>query len=545
MNCQIVFLRLVLLLLLLPAIGCAMGAATDDDVYAINEEALTSLDAPGPGHPLVFGRDMSEGLNGVPIHRASRDRDNVARTLYVVRVDDLARGERLRLRGQLMLSFCGRKDIAGESSDASTTPCTSRAMRHHPYRYSPHIHAAFVLSDRRDGGDGHRISDWFNMSCTSRKHHCALSIPEVRVDDLAPHARGFVKLVVTASGPNDEVRDGHVMEVERGRGGLYVTRELPELTHGEQFVEDTPRIGRWVGVDQTEDEGDHTLVRRVIFRVKLRNLEAGDVVSADARMRAEIRMHDGGCDPLINTEVILTRGRTRTAHGSPDTNIAARNGINCTDHSGSCVYEASGATHIRRDTPSTMYASFVAYAKRSCAQPNGRDTWRAMRRGSRFTVHVRHPTPDTHSVLFVAPDMADTVAFSRYWNPTDTDHFYTTDRDDAGAALLGYRYETAEGRLFPDREVGTVPLYQYYCGDSRKDHFYTIDALESELVASTGCDYEGIAGYAFASARPDAAPLHRYQNATTSDHFYTLDRNDPELAAYGYTYEGVAAHVVP
>jgi hypothetical protein len=527
--------------------GCALGQATDGDVYGVNEEELTSLTAPGPRRPLVFGRDMSEGVNGVPIHGSSRNRGDVSRSLYAVRVDDLARGERLRLRGQVMLSFCGRKDILGLSGNAATTPCTSRAMRRHPYHYAPRIHAAFVISDRREGGGGRRISDWFQMTCTERKHHCALSIPEVQIDDLAPRARGFVKLVVAANAPDGQVRDGHVMEVERGRGGLYVTRELPHLTRGELHTQSAPRNGRWMGIDQTEDEGDDTLVRRVIFRVKLRDLEPGDVVSVDGRMRAEIRMRDGGCDPLINTEVILTRRRSRQPHGGPDTRIAARNGTNCTDHSGSCVYEASGAARVGSDAPSTMYASFVAYAKRSCAQPNGRDTWHAMRRGSHFTVRVRSADPDGRRALraLPTPDVTDAVAWSRYWNPTITDHFYTIDRDDAGAAFFGYRYETSEGSLFPDQETGTVPLFQYFCGDARGDHFYTIDALESELVASTGCDYEGIAGYAFPTAQLGTVALHRYWNLAIGDHFYTVDRNDDALGLYGYVYEGVAAFVQP
>ena len=527
--------------------ACAFEGATEDDVYGTTAEELKSVAAPGPRRPLTFARDTSERIDGVPVYRDSRPRMDGARPIYTVRADDVSAGERFRLRAQVMVSRCGRKDIWGLSDEGDGSPCATRAMRDHPYDFAPRVHAAFTVSDRREGA-GRRISDWFSMVCTDGKHHCTLATPEIVVGDIPPGERRFLKLVVASSGPDARVRDGHVIEVEQGRGGLYVTRELPGHTTTRTRRQDAPRIGRWLGIDQTEDEGDHTLVRRQIFRVKLRHLEPGDVIEVDGRMRAEIRMRDPGCDPLINTQVILTRRRDASQpHGSPDGVIAGRAGANCTAHGGSCVYETTGAIGVGGDVEPTMFVSLVAYAKRSCAAPGGRDTWRAMRRGSHFRVRARSADPDGRRARLSAveeEDPSEAVPFARYWNPHNTDHYYTIDRDDAGAALFGYTYEGNEGALYPDQEGDTLPFFQFWCGD-RGDHFYTLDAIESELIAASGCDYEGIAGYARLTAGPGTVPLHRYRNPTIRDHFYTLDRNDAALALYGYAYEGVAAHVRP
>jgi hypothetical protein len=537
---------LLLSLMLLPLSGCAMETATDEDVYAVASEELTSVGAPRSRRPLSFGRDMTEQANGVPIRPRSQNRNRNARPIYVVRIDDVADGERVRLRGQVMVSRCNRKDIDGRSSDADSTPCTHREMRQHPYGYAPRINAAFVVSSDRNGGGGRRVSDWFTMSCTESRHHCALSLPEVVVTDLHPADRRFVKLVVTATGPDAQVRNGHVVEVEQHRGGLYVTRELPGLTEMRAREETAPRHGRWMGIDQTEDEGDDTLVRRQIFRVKLRGLEAGDVIDVDARMRAQIRTADPSCDPLINTHVFLSRRKkAREPHGRPDITIAARNGTNCANHSESCVYEASGAARVPAGAPSRMWVTLVAYSKKSCAAPHGADTWRARRRGSHFRVRVRSADPDRRRTRSAAipVDTTDVIPLSRYWNAALTDHYYTTERNDYGAAIFGYEYEGSEGQLFADRETGTVPMHQFWCGDAREDHFYTLAESEAETVEASGCDYEGIAGYAFPTARPGAVALHRYLGPT--DHFYTLTRDDPTLALFGYAYEGVAAWVQP
>ena len=40
-----------------------------------------------------------------------------------------------------------------------------------------------------------------------------------------------------------------------------------------------------------------------------------------------------------------------------------------------------------------------------------------------------------------------------------------------------------------------------------------------------------------------AVPLHQYWNKAIGDHHYTTTRNDAGLAAFGYSYDGVIAHV--
>ena len=49
----------------------------------------------------------------------------------------------------------------------------------------------------------------------------------------------------------------------------------------------------------------------------------------------------------------------------------------------------------------------------------------------------------------------------------------------------------------------------------------------------------------YPTARAGTVPLYRYFSAISGDHFYTTDWNDLGNSKSGYTFERVAAYVVP
>jgi hypothetical protein len=363
------------------------GCATEDELDLDNETVASPVEVPpAPRAGVAFGRDTSERIYGVRIHDQAHRQPKV---VYSVRLVDVRADERLRLRGEVALSRCNTKDIAGESGDAAHTPCDSPRMRSSPYDYAPRFSAAFVLANSPTDATGQRVSPWFERTCNEGQHHCALALPEVGVDSLPDAAEKFVNLVVTADAQSHNARDWHVMEVEQNKGALAVTRlgaDAGGRAISERSVE--LRSPGHMGIDRPHEDGDPTQVRHLLYQVKLTGLRGGDVVDADANVRAVL---DGGysCDPLITTEIIVTQDRdakdVRDAH---DERITIRNGANCSDHSNDgCRYVESGAVRLEANVPATMFVSYYALALRSCAEPGGNDTWHV--RDGELAVNVR------------------------------------------------------------------------------------------------------------------------------------------------------------
>lgn len=373
------------------ASGCAPPSeevAPDDDA----SEAESALEAPVVDAPLdqdvTFGRAMDERIHGVKIGDQPHQHPKV---VYSVALDDLGSEERLRVRGEVTLSRCNDKDIAGQSGDAATTPCSSAKMRKNPYDYAPRFAARYVLADGPGATEGKPLSDWRDTRCNESRHHCALSLPEASAKDLPAAERKYVNLVVAADAAGHGAHSWDVMEVEQHHGSLAVTRLAPgaddQLLHEGTTKDRTPAD---MGIDQTEDEGDDTQVRRLVYQVKLDGLKPGDVVDADATMKAEL---GGGfsCNPLITSQVLITERADSIRTQRPgDAQLTSRNGSNCTEHGGgTCRYEHSGAVRLGNKAKSTMYVSLVALAARSCAAPGGGDRWKVRDGDGSLRVNVR------------------------------------------------------------------------------------------------------------------------------------------------------------
>lgn len=394
-------------MLALVLIGCGVAPEVEtfeeeDLAYATDEATKAPPEAPAPspvsaasdgsggggagsggggtadgtsGKTITFERAMKERRYGVRIHDQPR-RD--PKVIYSIRLPNVTSGEKLIVRGEVALSRCNTKDIAGQSGDAKTTPCNSKEMKQDPYGYAPRFEATFVLADKPNEGKGRTIGPWADHTCTESQHHCALAIPEASVTGLDDASEKYLNLVVAAEAPGSKARSWDVMEVEQNKGGLFVTRIGKGAGAAHVIADKTSNVlatGK-LGIDQTEDEGDKTQVKRLVYRVRLDGLQPGDVIDIDAQMRA--RLHMGSlCDPLMTHQIILAKqpGDTEGA-GDGEYRVTAKNGRNCVDHGpGGCLYEKSGAIQIGKSTPSTMYVSFVTVALRSCAAPNGADKW--------------------------------------------------------------------------------------------------------------------------------------------------------------------------
>lgn len=344
--------------------------AAAPDASADKSGASGASGGAGAARSVTFASAVKERRYGVPIANGHQQ----PRVIYSIRLPSLSAKEHLRLRGEVSLSRCNRKDVLGLSGDSKTTPCDAAKLKDDPYDYDPSFDAVFVLGDSPNDAEGRKLGDWTGHLCTEAEHHCAVALPEVEAAGLPDAAEKYLNLVVAADAPGSRARSFDAMEVEQSKGGLYVTRFADgAATSANEKTEHLLSTGK-LGVDQTEDEGDHTQVRRLLYQVKLEGLAAGDVVDAQGHIQVQLQM-SSGCDPLVTGQLIL--GKTPNDHDVPaGFELTAKNGRNCVDHGAAgCTYEKSGAIQITKGMPSTLYVSYVGMALRSCAAPGGADKW--------------------------------------------------------------------------------------------------------------------------------------------------------------------------
>lgn len=408
-----------LLLVAFAACGCALGtgeideeelsdpelsdgypdewSGEDDDIDTLSE-ALT-LGSPSAGDPapvappasvVSYARELEERAYGVRIHD---QRHRQPRVVYSVRLTDLSPGERLRINAEVTLSRCNEKDIAGESGDASRTPCTNRDLQRSPYTYTPNFSAAIVLGTSPRDASGPRISDWFEQRCPKMRHHCARALGEIRVGDrdLPDSGERFVNLVVTADANGANARSFDVMEVEQRHGGLHVVRLSSSAPPDRAPIVTTNLVASNIPIDRTDSRGVDGENRRVVYRVRLDGLRAGDVIQATGRYYGALGSYD--VNPLITSQILLVEDPDTRRPGVDDHDrvLTARNGHNCYDHSSGaiCRYAKSGAVVVPRGAPSTMWVQLVGSAVRSDAAPDGRNRVELRGRDGFLAVEVR------------------------------------------------------------------------------------------------------------------------------------------------------------
>lgn len=133
------------------------------------------------------------------------------------------------------------------------------------------------------------------------------------------------------------------------------------------------------------------------------------------------------------------------------------------------------------------------------------------------------------------------VPFYGYWNPTNTDHFYTIDRNDAGYAYFGYAYERIEGYLSSKQASGFVPLYRYW-NSTGGDNFYSITRNDAGY-ALYGYSFVKIEAYVMSTSAGGFVPLNRYFNGAITDHYYSPVRNDGGYGYFGYAFERIEGYI--
>lgn len=134
----------------------------------------------------------------------------------------------------------------------------------------------------------------------------------------------------------------------------------------------------------------------------------------------------------------------------------------------------------------------------------------------------------------------ETLAMSRFVDPSTGRHLYTSNIDEGNSA--GLSSEGQAFQLFKDsgQTSGTSDVYRLF-NPTTGDHFYTASAAEKDVAAGAGYNVEGSVGAAYTAPTENSTAVERYFQPATGQHFYTSDAKEAEnLGALGFQREGVA-----
>ncbi|MBL8015226.1 MAG: hypothetical protein JNK26_03505, partial [Candidatus Doudnabacteria bacterium] len=153
-------------------------------------------------------------------------------------------------------------------------------------------------------------------------------------------------------------------------------------------------------------------------------------------------------------------------------------------------------------------------------------------------------------------------AVYRFWSDKHQNHFYTADDNEKNDVLAKYsqstwKYERVAFHAFDANinypvSAGLYPVFRFW-NNTLQGHFYTIDPNEAKDLVNhpeRGWVFEFEAFQAFKAPYQNyTVPLYRFWSNSLQAHFFTTDEaekndliNNP---GKGWTYEGVAFHVLP
>jgi hypothetical protein len=145
---------------------------------------------------------------------------------------------------------------------------------------------------------------------------------------------------------------------------------------------------------------------------------------------------------------------------------------------------------------------------------------------------------------------ATTVTQYRLYHDGTKEHLYTTDLNEYN--VLGSRGWTQEGIAYKMltngiyQGVATVPLFRVY-HPGILQHLWTTDSNESLVLGgTTAWSYEATIGYLLPTQVAGTVPLYRMSLASPAIHVWTTDQNEYDtLATRGWVKEGIVGYVVP
>lgn len=304
--------------------------------------------APGPPDPaFATTGDRSELVNTIPISRHGERR--VVMSLSPGRLPDPRDGDRFTATAEVQV----------------TVDCLIRVRRcvGPPYYYSPLVSARLILADGAQvtgGDDAIPLAPSRRQRCLgtlpNREHHCVIVFRDAalnveRTGDLpcAPE-RCRINLVLEASSPKARPGDLLILGGSRPDGTIAQDRgRINAIRFGPgRHPRHTVRTHRIRLARHPLDE-----VRRTVYSQRVRGLERGDILTAEARMTTDVARLP--YNARITSQLLLTERRGQVHASSRVRRIAGpgelseSNGFNCTRPRTPCTTRRVGGLVIKRD----------------------------------------------------------------------------------------------------------------------------------------------------------------------------------------------------
>lgn len=251
----------------------------------------------------------------------------------------------------------GRVQLSSEVQ--ITTDCDKRAPRcaGRPYDYDPKVTVTLALGKRRSARKPGRVLARRTITCRQklphRQHHCPVVFDRsLRVGKRFPCRlnRCFANVIVSAAHPRARGNDQIIIGANKPSGRILQNKSrlnavmLGPRAHGRRFA--THRVA-------------HRSLRlrpkrKVLLSQKVEGLERGDVITASAAIRSDVRHL--GYNALVGAELVVARGPkatdpTRLVRRSvtQEGRISPTNGTNCTPVNSPCLTRKVGVATVRRD----------------------------------------------------------------------------------------------------------------------------------------------------------------------------------------------------
>jgi hypothetical protein len=308
---------------------------------------LALLAAPAAAHAPAPAAASTTGKGGelrktVPITRKQGAEPRVVLSLGPGKLGGLQRGGRLELSSEVQLTVdCDRR---------------SRRCAGRPYRYDPKLTVTLELGSRRATDKGSKVIARRTLTCRqrlpNRQHHCPVVFDKaIAVGKHFPCRldRCFANVVVSASSPRARRDDRIIIGANKPSGRIVQNKSrlnavvLRRDARGHRVA--THHLRR------------HSLrlrpQRKVLLSQKLEGLRRGDVLSASAGLRSDVRHL--GYNALVGAELVIARGPSATDPSrlvrqsvSQEGLISPLNGTNCTPVNSPCLTRKVGVAKIRR-----------------------------------------------------------------------------------------------------------------------------------------------------------------------------------------------------
>jgi hypothetical protein len=333
---------------------------------ALAAVALASATPAGPSALHVDAATTgihSELRKKVPVTKRPGTAPRIVLSLGPGKVPRLHSGDRLEVASEVQV----------------TVDCTVRERRcaGRPYRFDPRVIVWLELANHRGLGGGRTLARR-KLSCGQqeplRQHHCPVVFDSVlaRLGDDFPCRPGgcFINLAVSAHSHRAEGGERIVIgankpsgRIKQGKSHVSVVRISPEA-RTERLMKERPRRNSLRLRPR----------KKVVLSQKVEGLERGEVISAVASLRSDVRHL--GHSALVGGELIAARGPRASSPSrlvrrsvSQKGVLSPINGTNCTPMDSPCLTRKAGVLEIDRDIrgesggPAALFINFVVRTK--------------------------------------------------------------------------------------------------------------------------------------------------------------------------------------